>query len=211
MTQLRVDPENITFYENTDNQLQEKIIFWILAAGKNAMVSSKGMENMLNFLKCAHGESPFVAISKFIDDCRYDYQRIKKLGWLLSSYGIGCFKNKARAIIGLMESGINLKTCSRDELLRVWGIGLKTASCFILHSRKDADISGLDVHILSFLRDNGVIAPTQTPIMRNKYMFFEQEFLKRVPKEHTVASFDLLVWNTYRNGGKIILESSCDS
>jgi thermostable 8-oxoguanine DNA glycosylase len=97
----------------------------------------------------------------------------------------------------LMKRDFNLKSVTRDELSSIWGIGMKTASCFIMHSRPDAKCAGLDTHVLKYLRDQGIEAPSSTPTSRKKYLELEQKFLGLVPSSKTPAEFDLDIWLEY--------------
>ena len=79
---------------------------------------------------------------------------------------------------------------------------MKTSRCFIIHSRKDANYAGLDVHILHFLKDMGYNVPGQTPL-RKQYLEIEKIFLDIVRKsEMSVAEYDLMIWRKYSGRNK---------
>jgi thermostable 8-oxoguanine DNA glycosylase len=97
----------------------------------------------------------------------------------------------------LVNSKLNLRTCTVEDLESVYGIGSKTARCFIIHSRPDANCAGLDTHILKFLKSKGHDVPSSTP-GRKQYKQLEQVFLGYVKQSgKSVAEFDLGVWNSY--------------
>jgi thermostable 8-oxoguanine DNA glycosylase len=76
---------------------------------------------------------------------------------------------------------------------------MKTSRCFILHTRKNARVAGLDTHMLKFLRSKGHFdAPKSTPSNEKNYDRFEKLVLKYADEAgKTPAEFDLDVWNSY--------------
>ena len=194
-----VDPDYITDYNHDTYGLQEVLLFWVCAAGKNAKTSAAALDTMMDEAeswlspKDQGSFNPFETL-KFVGEGLVE---------MLKTHGIGCYNNKARTIRELIESNLDLKTCTRDDLLEIYGIGMKTASCFIMHSRKNARCAGLDTHILKYLRDEGYDVPTATPGSKRKYLEIEQKFLALADKSpKTVARFDLDIWKRYRNRTK---------
>ena len=189
-----IDPTNITNYNLTDDELEERILWWICAAGKNGITAAKCLNTLLNKLKafwsCGDKMSPFDLI-KFSD--------IENLKEKMASSGIGCYNIKAKTFKELVESKLNLRTCSVDDLEKIKGIGCKTSRCFIIHSRPNQQLAGLDRHILNWLRDIGhKNIPISTPT-GNKYKKIETIFLNEVKKSgKSVAELDLEIWNRYR-------------
>jgi thermostable 8-oxoguanine DNA glycosylase len=180
-----VDPTKITNFNSTDNQLEEVLLFWVLVAGKTAVRIARSLDEMLNKLK---GNTPFEKI-------RFIPREILPI--MLKRYGIGCFNNKAKALLKLVNSGLNLRTCSVEELEKIYGIGPKTARCFVIHTRPDANCAGLDTHILKFLKSKGHEVPSSTPTGK-KYRALEQIFLGYVKESgKSVAELDLEIWNKY--------------
>jgi thermostable 8-oxoguanine DNA glycosylase len=175
-----IDPQNITNYNHANEELQEDLVFWILAAGKNATTTAKQLENMLTDL----GRPPFKTLKNITPE-------------KLKSYGFGCYNLKARAIRELIRSGLNLKTCTAEELETIPGIGLKTSRGFIIHSRPNAQHACLDTHILKFLRKEGIDAPKSTPTKR-KYRELEIKFIELAKKSgKSIAAYDLSIWKEY--------------
>jgi len=188
-----IDPTDITNYELTDLELEEHILFWVCAAGKNGVTAAKCLERLMGTMEEEYPpkiREPFRMIRRFDEQME---------SWLKYA-GIGCFNAKARTFKALAYSNINLRTCSVDELENIPGIGPKTARCFLIHSRPNQRLAGLDVHILRFLKDNGYDVPKSTPTGK-KYKQIEQWFLDEADKaEKPIAEFDLEIWNKYRNG-----------
>jgi len=191
-----VDPVNITNYTLDDNGLEEHILFWVLAAGKNGLTAAKALSAILDDVGLA-GHGPFHSLRCF--QINVPITDKTSLPRLLKSYGVGCYNHKARTIYELVRKDIDLKTCTVDELESIYGIGPKTARCFIIHTRPNAKYAGLDTHILKFLRSLGHTDLVSTPQSKKKYEELEKIFLTYVEKSgKTVAEFDLEVWNHYR-------------
>lgn len=182
-----IDPANITNYNLSDLELEEHILWWVCAAGKNGTVASKNLHKLLTMVD-GYRLGPFLSIRNWAQD----------LPLTLQNCGIGCYNHKARTILELVYSDLDLRNCMAKDLENIYGIGMKTSRCFILHSRKGARYAGLDTHILKFLRMNGIDAPKSTPTSKSQYMYLEQEFLKLADEANkTPAEFDLEIWNKY--------------
>jgi|SRR3990167_2864378 len=182
-----INPQEITNYNQTKFQLEETIIFWILVAGKNAKNTAKSLDKLLNKID-GYKNGPFNSLKK------YSLEQIKVL---LKESGIGCYNYKSKYIIDLINKNVDLKKCSIKELESVKGIGLKTSRCFLLHSRKNQKLSGLDVHILQHLKFLGHDVPKNTP-SKSKYLELEKIIISLAEKENmSYAEYDLTIWNKY--------------
>lgn len=183
-----IDPTKVTNYNLTDAQLEEHILWWVCAAGKNGVVAAKCLDNLLTTLKnMIRGNTPFELV-----------KNEPNLAYWMSESGIGCYNNKSKTFKALATSGINLRTCGVDDLENINGIGPKTARCFLIHSRPNQKLAGLDRHILSWLSDLGYKVPKSTPVGK-QYKQIEQWFLNEVDKSgKTVSQLDLEIWNKYR-------------
>lgn len=190
-----IDPTNITNYSLSTKELQEVILWWILAAGKNGVTAARCLDSLLSaWLQ----ETPFKTILHI--------NSVTNLALEMKKHGIGCYNNKAKSFLDLINRNLNLKTCTLEELEDVRGIGPKTARCYLIHSRPNQNYAGLDTHCLSYLKDLGYDVPKATPTGK-KYKYLENIFLDlvRVSKK-TTAELDLLIWNVY--SGKDATESS---
>jgi hypothetical protein len=187
-----IDPTKITNFNLSTPELEECILFWVCAAGKNGVTAAKSLDRLLSNFKSDC--SPFETI-RFID-------RQFNLADQMRIAGIGCFNNKSHTFRALVHSGINLKTCTVFDLEKIKGIGPKTARCFLMHSRPDQKFAGLDTHVLKFLADCGIDVPKSTPNGR-KYHHLELQFLNICEKFNlAVADLDLLIWNVYSGRDK---------
>lgn len=187
-----VDPVNFTNFNRSVVELEEVALFSVLVAGKNALNTAKSLET---FLASAHWKlgiyhrfCPFHAVSQFT---------LAELPQMLKDSGIGCHTSKSKSVHQLANSGLDLRTCTVDDLEKIHGIGPKTARMFVLHTRPNANVAALDVHILHYMADNGIDVPRTTPSGR-KYKELEQKFLGMARKANkTVADFDLEIWRKY--------------
>lgn len=183
-----IDATRITQYNLTDAELQEYLLFWVLAAGKNGTRAAKIANYWVDEIKS--------------DDYIFDTLRdlsLDNLVHLCTCYSTGCQYSKARTIHELVHSDLDLRTCTAEELENIYGIGMKTARCFIIHSRKNAMYAGLDTHMLKHLRSLGYDAPKNTPSSKKNYLTFENIVItlaKDMGK--TPAEYDLEVWNKYK-------------
>lgn len=190
-----IDPTNITNYNLSRPELEEHILFWVCAAGKNGVTAAKCLDKFINILKERYGQiyTPFSLIKLS------DAERKLNLVRDIKSAGIGNYNLKSITFKTLAESSIDLKTCTVDDLESIMGIGPKTARCFLIHSRPNQRLAGLDVHILRFLSDRGYKVPKSTPVGK-KYKEIEQWFIKEADRENKdIATFDLEIWNKYRS------------
>lgn len=192
-----IDPERITNYELDVPQLEEMILFWVCAAGKNGRTAARCLDKLLTDID-GYYLTPFYAIRLY--NIWYNETPQTAISWplRLKKHGIGCYTIKARTMLELAHSELDLRTCSTDDLESIYGIGFKTARCFVLHSRKDARVAGLDTHILKHLRALGYDAPQVTPSSKKTYLTFEKVVLSLADEAGmTPADYDLMVWNKY--------------
>ena len=191
---IMIDPTDITIYDATYDQLEELILFWVSAAGKNGVTASKCLDKLLKHVCGPYGK-PMESI--FRANSLYDLPSIMKY------CGMGYYTSKSRTFVELatkvLSGRFDLKTCSTEELEEVYGIGMKTSRCFIIHTRRGARYAGLDTHLLKHLKEKGVEnVPKSTPNSRKEYLRLEKEFLKLVDDTGMEpAAYDLMIWNKY--------------
>lgn len=188
-----IDPKNITKYNLSDDELEERILWWVLAAGKNGRTAAKCLDKLLKVIKATK--------TPFMDIIICDFYE-KSLIEIMKACGIGCYTSKYRTLMELVWSNLNLRACIAEDLEKIHGIGMKTSRCFIIHSRKDARYAGLDTHMLKNLKALGIPnVPKSTPSSKKEYLRLEQEVLKQADKASmTAADYDLMVWNKYSVG-----------
>lgn len=189
-----IDPYNITNFSATDVELEEVLMFWVCVAGKKAKTIASGLDKLLKEIILNENETPFEAVSRLDKEA---------LGEQLKKCGVGCHTIKARALKDLVGRGLDLRTCSVDDLESVYGIGPKTARCFLIHSRPEVRYAGLDTHILKFLKSKGHDVPKSTPNTSKRYREIENLFLKYVDESNkSLAEFDLELWKKGATNGR---------
>lgn len=188
-----IDATNITDFNASDEKLEELAFFWVCAAGKNGVIAAKNLDRFLTAERLQYGNlTPFEIVRKITAEKR-------NLALILRDFGIGCYNLKAETLKQLAHSGLNLRTCTTNDLEKIKGIGCKSSRCFIIHTRPNQKLAGLDVHILHWLKDLGYDVPTSTPSSKSQYKKIEQYFLTEVEKSGKgVAKLDLEIWNQYR-------------
>ena len=185
-----IDPVRITDFNRTQNQLEELLLFCIAVAGKKASTTSGILEKFLNYGRKTPDESPFKIILMMA-------KKNSDFAEFIRSFGFGCVTMKSKGFVEAAQSGLDLKTCTVQELEKIHGIGMKTSRFFVLHSRKTADIACLDTHVLKYLKDLGYDVPKSTP-PKNKYLKIEKQFIELTkPTGIASADLDLMIWNVY--------------
>lgn len=188
MQSYLVDPQNITRYDQSVEELQLVLLFWIAAAGKKATTSARALEALLSEGNRRFGlDAPFDIVLAYGD----------ALAEAMRLHGMGCYNNKSASMIALARSGIDLQSCSADQLESIKGIGPKTARCFLMHSRRGVRHAGLDTHVLKYMRSLGLDVPKSTPSGK-RYAELEKAFLALADASGLgVAEFDLQIWRDY--------------
>ena len=194
-----IDPCNVTNSSRSHAELEEFLLFGIAAAGKNADQQAKKLEG---FLK---GRNPFAFIRRSDREGRLE-ERLKAVR-------LGKYSLLTRSFRALAASGIDLRTCTWEELTRFPGIGLKTAKFFVLHSRENEMHGVLDTHVLAWMREHwapagrkGPPVPRHSPQDPRTYRFWETVYFGMVSARHHGAAraqvdwarFDLDLWRERR-------------
>lgn len=193
-----IDPTKITNFERSNEELEELLLFCIAVAGKNATVTAKNLDKLLDYAREYTDGSPFVLIKHL--SSKYNLKN------LIKTFGFGCQSVKSRGFIEAANSGLDLRRCTPEDLEKIHGIGMKTSRFFLLHSRKNANVACLDTHILQWLsKHSGFEVPKQTPT-RKKYLHLEKVFLKVSDILNIDPSdLDLRIWNMSRGSDEKLL------
>lgn len=187
-----VKPENVPFYNLNDYELQEFLVFCVLVAQKSAYYIAKSQVFLMDLLS-PKTDTPTPQFSIIGETS------LENLIIAMKRSGIGCYNAKSRALKELAGSGLDLRTCSIEDLERIKGIGPKTSRFFVLHTRRDAKCAILDVHILRHMRNYGhTFVPLSTPQNRKTYARLEKLFIQMVPSGMTIAEYDAMLWTKYR-------------
>jgi len=181
-----VDLTRVTNFARPQGELEE---FWLVAvcvAGKNGTTQAVKVHQ---FLDGQDGATPFEKIRLMI--------RSGRLLERLQAVRMGQYRRIEKAFAGSL--GLDLKTCSLDDLTAITGVGGKTARFFLLHTRAGCEHVVLDTHILRFLREKCGLkhAPKSTPSSSKTYAEIEAEARKAIrrkfPRE-SMAGADLKIW-----------------
>ena len=185
MMETLIDPKNITNYNRTDVELQSFWIFCILVAGKNSDTTARLVTKLL---KDRGDKTPFEFIKSLQLVKLHEYIKVCKTGQ---------YDRVRKALY--FSAKLDLRTCTRDDLMDVYGVGPKTARFFLLHSREFCDEVVLDTHILNWMRVRCDIkdAPKNTPQVAEKYAKYAG-LCKYLMETHypglTLAQADLMIW-----------------
>jgi hypothetical protein len=199
-----IDPSKISNFNLTNNELEEVLLFWVCAAGKNGRTTARLLGEFLDWLAMGYPEkkSPFARIEQA--DSEGNLVSVRK-DWLveaLKRHGIGNYNLRARAFRELVAAKLNLKTCSVDALDDIIGIGPKTARAFVTHSRPNQRFAIIDTHLLKYLGSLGHKVPKTTPTTK-KYNELEKVFLNICDKYKVEPhELDLAIWNHYSTKSK---------
>lgn len=188
-----VDPVHITRYDRTQHELEELLLFCIAVAGKNAITTARMLDEFLTYASAfaCPGAGPFEVVRKM--------DEVEEVDLVMKEHGFGCYRVKSRGFVYAAKSGFRLNTCSVQELEQIPGVGMKTSRFFVLHTRQNAQVACLDIHILRWLSYyTGHDVPVVTP-SKKKYLELEKLFLEiaRVMKI-SPADLDLKIWNKQR-------------
>jgi hypothetical protein len=194
-----IDPTTITNYNRTQAELEEFLLFSIMVASKKSTTTAKKLDA---FLK----ESKHWGVGDF-SPLQYIAFLQGGDGLLMSSlkkHKVGQYERIRAAFAGVLQFYTKLNTVSVEELESVKGIGPKTARFFVAHSQKDAQLAVLDTHVLHYLRDLGINAPTSTPNGK-KYQYLEKLFLEIAKLKNMIpADLDLQIWKMYSKTQPIV-------
>ena len=191
MIAKKINPKKITDFNRTKADLELFAVFAVCVAGKNAQqTADKVNDNFRDVATPTKQLTPFEAIKNLVN--------IKVFVAYLKMAKMGQYRRIYRALRDLVESGIDLKTCTVEELEAIHGIGPKTSRFIIMHSRPNQRLATLDTHILRWMRDQGIETPKATPQSKKLYKELEDKFLTLCDKRAILPSqLDLEIWKKY--------------
>lgn len=178
----------------SDKELQYRIIYSVIVAGKNAKFAEKKTKELLKDMDL--GETPFHIIGRWMCHVSqlFELNITNMVLYKLKESKTGNYYKLNKCLRELINSGINLRTCSIEDLEKIHGIGPKTARFFIIWTRPDARCAALDVHVLRWLGKQGYKVPKATPSGK-KYKELEQIFLNEAAKLNiTPRELDEKIW-----------------
>lgn len=191
-----IDPTDVTKYDRTEAELEEWLLFCIVAAGKTAKTQARLLEGFLKNLRelsknltGKSGQSPFQLI--------YNADSIGSLRSEIEKSRLGQYNRLERSFRKTHDFINKMKTITRDELETIPGVGPKTSRFYLLHSRPNQICAVLDTHVLHYMRDNQLTTLTTTPSGK-QYLLTEQAFLTHAQTiNKSLADLDLDIWKKY--------------
>jgi thermostable 8-oxoguanine DNA glycosylase len=186
-----INPKKITDFNRTKADLELFAIFAVCVAGKKSQQTADKVNDHFRDTETPTKRlTPFETIKSLV--------KIRVFGAYLQMAKVGQYKRIYRALRDLAESGIDLKTCTVEDLEAIHGIGPKTARFIIMHSRPYQRLATLDTHILKWMRDQGIKTPKATPQSQKLYKELEQKFLTLCDNCGMIPSqLDLEIWKQY--------------
>ena len=184
-----INEQDIIKFDRTEAELEELALFLIAVAGKNANTTARQISRILQGSK-----KPFARIKYYSEQGQENFRQ------LLKSNGFGCQTRLAKAFTELVNSDLDLKTCSREDLLKIHGIGMKSANCFLSWTRKGTKLAMLDTHLMKFIRNElgHTDAPKSTPSSKKQYEKWEKVYLDHcAEKKVDPTEYDLQIWKKY--------------
>ena len=214
-----IDPTDVTHFNRTDAELEEFLLFCVVVAGKTAATQAKLLHKLLyEFVSVLNEEEKlYVAYlpgdadelnsfysGRFTEDTPFNRIRFLIQRNILQDFikgsKLGQYRKIERAFRELVESDLDLRSCSIDQLEKIHGIGFKTSRFFMVHSRKEQPHAILDTHILKYMREemNVQNAPKSTPGNYKEYARLESLFVAHCRAlGRSVAGLDLEIWKRY--------------
>jgi endonuclease III len=127
-----------------------------------------------------------------------DWTQNKTLTKQLKQVRIGKYALLSKSFTELAHSGIDLATCTVEDLEVFPGIGAKTARLFVLHTRKGQEYAVIDTHMLKEMRALNMTTLRATPAGK-KYAELEKKLVAYLKKKgvQDFAEYDLGVWKKY--------------
>jgi len=179
-------------------QREEFLLLALFVAGKSAKVQQRKLHwflDRISFYKIPSNKEFFTPFDIL------HYMQDETIEGFLRFCGVGQYARLTRAISWLVRNEeLDLETCTRDDLVACPGLGMKTASFFLMNTRPVMDVACLDTHILKWLRDecNYKDVPMTTPTSKKQYLKWEEVFLSEAEKRRSSPrELDFEIWKKY--------------
>lgn len=197
-----IDPNDVTKFDRTEDELLEFWLFCLFVRGKNADVQAQKLEQFKTVAMETTGKSTLFAALR--EAVVYKHINNYTIGQMLKNVRSGQYGTLAAAIEKTMllldKDYAFLQHASAQDLESIHGVGPKTARFFVLHSRPGVRVAVLDTHILQYMavRDGDGSIPKATPTGA-RYAQLEEQFLTLADYEEVdPAAFDLAIWRANR-------------
>lgn len=172
-------------YFKRRRELEEKLMYAVIVAGKSAKFAERAMKILGNHTK---HRTWFESIRLW--DQHDELLRICTMA------STGNYTKIVKAFREMAGANLALERCTPDQLEAIHGIGPKTSRFFILWTRPKERYAALDIHILRWLKAQGHDVPATTPQSGKKYKSIEQLFLAEADKRRlTPRQLDAEIWS----------------
>ena len=201
---------NPMLLNGTDAQLQKLLMTGVVIAGKVARIQQEKLDEfmlqMRNHLVAhrdpAANHPPFAQLLSILSLMSGEW----KLKQLLLNVKLGKYNLLMQSFPYMARQPLDLRACTREDLCKIPGVGMKTASFFILFTRPGIRMCCLDTHILQYMAEHKLAdnIPRQ-PRNEKDYLRLEQAFLKYCDEKHpneSVADVDFNIWLARNVGDK---------
>lgn len=195
---INVDLREPFLFDAPREKLEYFILLCMSVAGKKAIIQQ---EKLNVFVQKTWQEAPDEnSLFKKIDCLEF-----RNPGFIdseLRNVKLGRYSVMTQGIMYLLDATMEyedfLLRASRDDLLRIPGVSYKTASFFLLYTRKGMRIACLDRHILRFLSRHGVVPSDSVhkAPKKDKYLYYEEKFLD-LCGEVPPYEMDIQIWREY--------------
>ncbi len=200
--------DNPFIYDGTRAQKEQFLLTCVFVAGKNAAIQQKKVEEFVEAAKRSIGSFIVDSLGIFSalhNNAESEESLKETISALLKEVKVGQYSRITKCMTAICASvgsnRLDLLKCNRPSLTALPGIGYKTASFFMLYTRKGWKGACIDTHILKWLRDECKLLniPDKTPSLKAEYLkvetlFLEQALLQKKP----VAQLDFEIWSKYR-------------
>ena len=196
---LSVDPQGVLVLSDaSDEQLNEFLLFAVVVAGKSAATQKKKLEALL--ARIWRDNTGARSIMHAL--CSVSLAQLRHH---LEAVGMGQYNRLAPLIAALAYAivfqGLDLRTCTAEQLETFKGIGPKTARFFLLFTRKGYRCAVLDTHILQWMHEHCTELGLQTSdIPRStpsgaRYLKLEAAFILYCDNHGlSIAEHDFAIW-----------------
>ena len=185
----------VAFPAKTDQEKFLLLFFGVCVAGKLAADIQKKVNEL--FAGCEFPrEKMFMWVKTGV--LREKLEAVKMDKYLMIS---AAMKSLRRWIC---DEKLDLSTCTEEDLVKIDGVGPKTANLFLMYSRDGFNGATLDTHVLKWLARRYPGIPKQTP-SGERYDQIRDIFLAEAKKwGMTPGAFDWLIWTTERDKAPVL-------
>lgn len=192
---LAVSADDPFCWDADERRRQEMLLLSLFVAGKNAKTQSRKLREFLQQLD-APGDDWFAGLR------RLDERALRNA---LEATKVGQY-TRLTAALKHVRNFRDLLDVTREQLCEVPGISMKSASFFLMYTRRDFHAACWDVHLLKWAaKKPRVFGPR---VFRNTpppphYLEMERRYLDycRSIDQHPTL-FDFSVWSSYRKQAK---------